>query len=100
MEILYNFKPYAMPKKALFKSGGGEYLKCDETGLLIFSMPIEEAIVIGEADDSFVCKLIESKVCDTNNKNYGKPCLLPIGFHKSRLVKWIPVPGQQLSLFD
>lgn len=89
-----------MPKKALFESGGGEYIKCDETGLLIFSMPIEEAIVIGENNDSFVYELIPTKVSDTNNKHYGKTCLLPLGFHKSRLVKWIPIPGQQLSLFD
>lgn len=100
MKVEYNFKPYLQPKTALYYQTGNDYGKDPETGLLGLSKVVKETIVIGEDDTSYVEYLKEHRNCDTWDKDYGKISLLPIGFHKSRLLKWLPTPGQQLMLFD
>lgn len=100
MKIEYNFKPYLQPKIALYFQTGNDYIKDPETGLIGWSKVIREVIVIGEDDTSYIEYLKEYRNCDTWDKDYGKISLLPIGFHKSRLFKWLPTPGQQLILFD
>lgn len=100
MKVEYNFKPYLQPKTALYYQTGNDYGKDPETGLLGWSKVVKETIVIGEDDTSYVEYLKEYRNCDTWDKDYGKISLLPIGFHKSRLLKLLPTPGQQLMLFD
>jgi len=100
MKVEYNFKPYLQPKTALYYQTGYDYVKDPETGLFGWSKVVKETIVIGEADTIYVECLKEYRNCDTWDKDYGKISLLPIGFHKSRLLKWLPTPGQQLLLFD
>ena len=100
MKVEYNFKPYLQPKTALYYQTGNDYIKDPVTGLLGWSKIVVETLVIGEDDTSYVEILKEHRNCDTWDKDYGKISLLPLGFHKSRLIKWIPTPGQQLLLFD
>lgn len=100
MNVEYNFKPYQKPKKALFCQTGTDYIKDPITGLLGWSEILLETQVIGEDDTRYIEYLKEYQNCDTWDKHYGEISLLPIGFHKSRLIKWIPTTGQQLSLFD
>lgn len=99
MEVLHNFKPYQKPKKAQYYQTGNDYIKDPATGLLGWSKIIVETLVIGENDMCYIEVLKEYRNCDTWDKDYGKISLLPLGFHKSRLIKWIPTTGQQLSLF-
>ena len=99
MEILHNFKPYTMPKKALYFRDTGDYVKDPESGMFGWEMIPEEAEVIGETDTSYVKQLVEYTNRHSWDKDYKKKSLLPLGFHKSRLIKWIPTPGQQLLLF-
>lgn len=99
MKVEYNFKPYPEPKKALYYQTGNDYIKDPVTGLLGWSKVVVETVVIGEDDTSYVEHLKEYRNCDTCDRDYGKVSLLPIGFHKSRLIKWIPTSGQQLELF-
>lgn len=98
MKVEYNYKPYLQPKRALFYQDC--YVKDPETGRLVWSKVVKEMIVIGEADTIYVECLKEYRNCDTWDKDYGKTSLLPIGFHKSRLIKWLPTPAQQLLLFE
>lgn len=100
MKVLNNFKRYRQPKKALYYQTGDEYVIDPETGIPGWSKVVVETVVIGEDDMCFIEYLKEHRNCDTWDKDYGKISLLPIGFHKSRLLKWIPMPGQQLLLFD
>lgn len=100
MKVECSFKTYSNPKKALYYQTGNEYVKNPVTGLFGWSRIAVETLVIGEDDTSYIYDLKEYKNCDTWDKNYGKTFVLPLGFHKSRLIKWIPIPGQQLFLFD
>lgn len=100
MKIENNFKPYSQPKKALYNQTGYEYILDPITGLFGWSQIQVEVQVIGEDDTCFITELKKYINCDTSDNDYGKTTLLPIGFHKSRFIKWIPVPGQQLLLFD
>lgn len=100
MKVEYNFKPYSKPMKALYYQTGNDYVKDKLTGLFGWSRIIVETVVIGEDDTSYIEILKEYRNCDTWDKNYGEVSLLPLGFHKSRLIKWIPMTGLQLSLFD
>jgi hypothetical protein len=100
MRVENNFVPYPLPKRALFYQTGNDYIKNTTTGLLGWSKIEIEVEVIGEDDTCFVTELKKHRISDTTDKDYGKIVLLPLGFHKSRLIKWIPIPGQQLLLFD
>jgi hypothetical protein len=97
--VLYNFKPYSKPKKALYYQTGHEYIKDSTTGILGWSRIPVETIVIGENDTCYIEKLMEHECCNTDEPDYGEIVLLPHGFHKSRLLRWIDLPGEQLSLF-
>lgn len=95
MEVLYNYKPYDKPRKARYFQSGNEYdLKKGWSRVEI------ETIVIGEDEHSYIERLQEHTCCDTTEPNYGKVVLLPVGFHKTRLLEWIKLPGQQLTLFN
>lgn len=99
MKVEYNFKPYKVPKKAIYYVNGNDYIKDPTTGLLGWSRIERESLVIGEDDLCFVTEIVRHINCDTSEPDYGKLCLLPMGFHKSRLIKWISSPGDQLELF-
>jgi hypothetical protein len=100
MEVEYNYRPYIIPKRAVYYASGNDYVKDPVTGLLGWSRIEREALVIGEDDTSFVTELKEHKNRDSWSVDYGKVCLLPLGFHKSRLKKWLPALGQQRRIFD
>jgi hypothetical protein len=98
MEIYsnHNYKPYAASKKAIYSQTGDEYGIDEKTGALCWNSIEIETVVIGEDDLTYVTELLQSSISDTRDKDYGKSFLFPIGFHKSRLLKWIPI---QLELF-
>lgn len=100
MEVIFDYKPYPRPKKAKYYETGNDYILDPKTGLCGWSKIEKEALVIGETDDSFITVLKEHVNSDTWEKDYGETCLLPLGFHKSRLINWIPSIGDQLRLFE
>jgi len=101
MKIKYNFKKYDKPRRALFYQTGNDYITDPTTGALLgWSKKIVETTVIGEDDTSYVEILKEHINCDTSEEDYGKISLIPLGFHKSRLIKFIKTPGQQVLIFD
>lgn len=100
MKVEYNFKRYEQSKKAMYYLTGHDYEIDPVTGLYGWSKIVKEAIVIGEDDTSYIEILKEDRNCDTWDKDYGTVSLLPLGFHKSRLIKWLPMPGRQLMLFE
>jgi hypothetical protein len=92
MEILYNYKAYDTPKKGVFNVETGEY-----------KLPIGwlqkevECIIIGETDLHYVEELLPSSHGEwVGDVVVEHKYILPIGLHKSRLVKWI---DSQLCLF-
>lgn len=95
MKVLYNYKPYDKARKARYFQSGNEYDK--KKG---WSRVEIETIVIGEDEHNYIEKLQEHACCDTTKPNYGDVVLLPLGFHKSRLLEWLKFPCQQLTLFD
>lgn len=100
MKALFGYKPFLKPKKCLYYAEGGDFIKDDVTGLFGWSKIEKEAIIIGEDDTSFITKVKEYTVSDTTDPLYGKTVLLPLGFHKTRLIKWLCLPGEQLKLFE
>ncbi|MBS1642734.1 MAG: hypothetical protein JST94_11890 [Bacteroidetes bacterium] len=100
MRVLYNYKPYEKPQKARYFQTGNEYGIDKVTGLLGWSKVEVETIVIGEDDTAYIEELKEFRCCDTTETNYGEVVLLPLGFHKSRLLEWLKLPGQQLEMFE
>jgi hypothetical protein len=93
MEILYNFIKYNYPKIGIFEL---------ETN--VYKPPIgwlqkqEEKLIIGEADEMYVYRLQESGHGEwIEDKVVQKTYIMPLGIHKSRLVKW---KNSQLSLFE
>jgi len=87
MPILYDFVKYDSPRKGLFRveKHNGAYTL--EGG---WEFEEKELIIIGEIDINYVEKLVPY------NENKNKICLLPIGVHKSRLIKWCNI---QLTIF-
>jgi hypothetical protein len=86
MEVLYGFKEYEKPRTGKFEVDTNVY---SSTG---WQLKVVEKQIIGETSDWYVYKLIPH-----SNKIDTEPnCLLPIGFHKSRLVEW---HTNQLRLF-
>jgi len=93
MKPLYNYQPYDHPKKGVFEIMTGEYQL--PTGWL---QKEEVFTIIGESDDTFVYQLKASgHGVWVGNKVIKKKYILPMGIHKSRLVKWI---SGQLTMFD
>lgn len=85
MEILYNFKAYPAPKKALFKVDTNKYILPEG-----WIQKEELYTIIGETDDSYVYKLYKSEHGERNEKDKVviKKYIMPLGVHKSRLVRW------------
>lgn len=87
MEILYNYKPYEQAKDCLYNAEGDT-----------FNFPqgwaqIEtQATVIGETETCYVTRLLPTTLSQPPHTRV----ILPIGFHKARLIKRLPT---QLSLF-
>lgn len=100
MRVLYNYKPYDKPKKARYFQTGNDYIKDSITGLLGWSKVEVETFVIGEDEDSYIEQLKEYRCCDTTEPDYGEVVQLTLGFHKSRLLKWLKLPGEQLEMFE
>lgn len=92
--ILYDFIKYPTPRKGLFsvEKPNGEYILPDG-----WEQELEEVLIIGEDNTCFVYNLKPSELGKwVGNEVIVEKFILPIGIHKSRLVKWTPV---QLTLF-
>jgi hypothetical protein len=100
MQILFNFKRYERPKKAILYSNGNNYIYNNKENCFGWEKIEKEETIIGEDETSYIIKLIKYKECDINDINYNKIVLLPVGYHKSRLIKFIHESGQQLLLFE
>lgn len=68
---LYNFHAYEFPKKGMFNGIGKQ----------------EEHLIIGECDDLYVERLLNSGH-GIGDEVIEQKYILPIGLHKSRLINW------------
>ena len=94
LPILCNFQKYTAPKKGIFAvlKPNGKY-SC-EYG---WETELEECTIIGEDTTSYVYKLQPSEQGKwVGNNVIIQRFILPIGIHKSRLVRWT---SGQLALF-
>lgn len=80
MKILYNYKPFDQPRIGLFHTE-------DETN------NIKEFKIIGKYDTGYATQLKPY----SDKLGSDPTMLLPIGLHKSRLIRW---KTNQLELFD
>lgn len=89
--ILYGFQAYEFPRLAEYRH---------ETD--IYAYPIgwltepKQVLVIGEDNSSFVTELKPSEHGEWDEKRVLYKYILPLGFHKTRLIRWVDT---QLSLF-
>jgi len=91
MEVLYNYKAYPHPRKAIFSIDTNVY------GRNGWVHKDEEHTIIGEDFDCYVTKLLSSGHGEwVGEEVIQRTYILPIGIHKSRLVKWVDT---QLELF-
>lgn len=88
---VYNYIHYEKPVKMYFYVETGNYQLP-----LGWLQKVVEKIIIGEANGMFVTRLTLSTGSDSRNSDYKKEFYLPVGPHKSRLLKTLPV---QLLLF-
>lgn len=84
LPIAGDYQAYDNPKKCLYKCPDGKY-----NYISGWDTP-KETMVIGETEHCYIYEL--RPISDFNVFKY----LLPIGFHKSRLIKWLPT---QLQMF-
>jgi len=94
-KIEYGYKAYQTPRRALFlvEKKDGKYSLPNG-----WEREHEEVVVIGETDIWYVYEIQEFSYGEwIGKKVVQKNCLLPIGIHKTRLVKWL---DGQLILFD
>ena len=85
MEILYNYKPYEVSKVGVFEVETGEYKLPGR-----WVKREEENIIIGETDDCYVTRLLESGCGEWVGDGVVKrEYILPIGLHKTRLIRWM-----------
>lgn len=92
--ILYGFKKFATPRIGLFSihKKDGNYLLPGG-----WENEIKEYLIIGEDNTSFVYKLKPTEQEKwVGDKTIKEQFILPIGIHKSRLIKWTT---GQLELF-
>ena len=94
LPILYDYVPYETPKKGLFnlEKENGSYT-------LPYGWEKEqiEFLIIGEDNTSYIYKLKESGHGEwVGNEVIKHRYILPLGIHKSRLIKWT---NNQLTLF-
>jgi hypothetical protein len=92
METLNNFKKYSTPKLGIFNIDTNQYKNgwvCEE----------QKHLIIGEDDYCFVTRLIKGGHGEwVGDVVIERKYILPIGIHKSRLVRWIS--GLQLEIFQ
>lgn len=83
MKILYDYKEYPQPKQGIFSlhKKDAKYILPDG-----WEQSKETLLIIGETKDHYITNLV----------SYEND-LLPLGPHKSRLMKWVPT---QLNLFE
>jgi len=92
MNVLYNYREYENPRKAIFMIDTNEY------GPHGWINQEEEHTIIGECDDSYTTKLVPSGHGEwVGDTVIQLTYILPIGIHKSRFVRWIDT---QLNLFN
>lgn len=92
MEILYNYKPYDLPKTGEFWTETNEYRLPGG-----WVKKLETLTIIGEDDTAFVYRLKETGHGEwIDGQVVQLQYILPIGIHKSRLHRWLDT---QLSLF-
>ena len=91
MEIAYNYKPYIIPKLGIFNVHTDEYKLPGG-----WVQKEEEIEIIGETDDDYIHRLFETEYEDCRKANYKQKYIMPLGIHKTRLLKWLP---NQLKLF-
>lgn len=89
--ILYNFIPYDTPRLATYEHHTNEY----ELPKGWLNEP-KSVLVIGETKESFVTELKSSEHGEWTDRQVLYKYILPLGFHKSRLIKW---EETQLTLF-
>ena len=86
MVVMYNYIPYEYPKNGLFGITSDIY-KLPGGWVLV----PEQYLIIGEDDHSFIYKIVKSGHGEwIGNKVMQLEYYLPIGLHKSRLIKWLP----------
>lgn len=89
--VLYDFKPFEFPRMVTYNHPGNEYK------LPIGWIDIPKSVfVIGETKDSFITELRLAEHGEWTDKRILYKYILPLGFHKSRFVKW---EETQLRLF-
>ena len=92
----HEFKKYDIPKVGFFRveKPNGKYILPGG-----WEQIVEKHLIIGEDDTTYINGLQPYEegrwIGEEYVENY-KQCILPIGIHKSRLIKWEPT---QLSLF-
>lgn len=89
--ILYNFVPYETPRLAIYNSPGETY----ELPRGWIDVP-KTVLIIGETKDSYITELRPSEHGEWTEKRILYKYILPLGFHKSRFIKW---EETQLKLF-
>lgn len=89
LPIIGEFEAYEFPKKAIYNLDANEYV------LGIGWLQVEkETTVIGEDKDCYIEEL--RPVSEPTKFSNKIKFLLPIGFHKSRLIRWLPT---QIEMF-
>lgn len=89
----HQYMPYPEPKTLKFHITSNVY-DVKKGGWI---QNIKQYEVIGETKDLFITRIIKTVGCDRHDQaNYGKEITVPIGIHKSRLIKDCPM---QLTLF-
>lgn len=95
LPILYNYKPYNLPKNGLFSVMKDNAKYSLKSGCETENIQIK---IIGETNNEFVYELKQSEQGYwIGDKVVTEKYILPMGIHKTRLVQWLNV---QLSLFD
>jgi hypothetical protein len=93
--VLYDFKKYETPRVGLFNvpKERGKY-----NSLTGWENNIIEVQIIGEDTTSYVYQLKETEQGKwVGNKVVKEHFILPLGIHKTRLIKWT---SYQMTIFD
>lgn len=89
--LRYNFVPYDVPRLATYNHPGNEY----KFPIGWIDIP-KTVLVIGETKDSYITELKNADHGEWTDKKILYKYILPMGFHKSRFLKW---EDTQLTLF-
>jgi hypothetical protein len=80
--IIYDFKPFKDPANAIFKIPTDKY---DDKPVT----KEQEFTIIGETDDQYIYQLKKTEQGEwIGNRVFNQKFVLPIGIHKSRLIRW------------